>query len=603
MNQIRRLHWGYESTALAGWINAGPDNWEGADIHCDIILDGLTLESNSVHCIASSHALQQFVVHDVLIALRELYRVLKPSGVLRLCLPDLDKAIDAYKTRQHNYLWCWDWETLSGNFITQLTNYGYARTLFTYEFLEELLQKAGFSRVNQVAYCQTTSPYPELVELDSRPDESLFVEAFKAEEQQISALSPGTPAQIHLSWTQEPSTSLTVVWHTPSAKNPAMVQYRQLGSENWNSISGTSKSSPGKGVLHQATFAKLLPATEYEYHVSSDEGVSPATSEVFRTRTAPPLGPTDFTFAFICDTGLIGRLDGNSTGTQQIIEEIVADEPLFILGGGDYAYANRDKRYNDLNDAIDAWFGQMQPAIARFPFMAQYGNHEIFLVERFRDWAPRFAHPEGFDQGKNYSFDVGNAHFTAVYVPGSVLSLDQLLWLDTDLQKARNRGTQWLIVYQHEPIYGHGHSHPAKPEVRRVLAPIFEKHRVDLHLSGHDQNYERTYPLLGVPNNPTPTTTSIDRYEAGKGVIYAKVSPCGKMSEVRNDFSRFTTEQQPFITLRDDTAHHYALVTVRGSRELEVNIYSVFGNGMPKKLLESFCLVASTSFPVKTSEL
>ena len=121
---------------------------------------------------------------------------------------------------------------------------------------------------------------------------------------------------------------------------------------------------------------------------------------------------------------------------------------------------------------------------------------------------------------------------------------------------------------------------------------------VQVPLSGHDQNYERTYQLLRVSNNPTPTTTSTDRYEVGKGVIYAKVSPCGKMSEVRNDFSRFIAEQHPLIALRDDTAHHYALVTVRGSRELAVNIYSVLGDGMPKRLLDSFYIVASTSFPV-----
>ena len=57
-------------------------------------------------------------------------------------------------------------------------------------------------------------------------------------------------------------------------------------------------------------------------------------------------------------------------------------------------------------------------------------------------------------------------------------------------------------------------------------------------------------------------------YEAGTGVIYAKVSPAGKLSEFRNDFSRFTTEQQPFIATRDDTAGHYALITVRSVGEL-----------------------------------
>ena len=106
MHQIRRLQGGCAHTKLASWINASPEQVQGIDINCDIVLDGLPLESNSIHCAASSHELQQLNVYDVLIALRELYRVLKPDGVLRLCVADFDRAINAYKTRQHNYLWC-----------------------------------------------------------------------------------------------------------------------------------------------------------------------------------------------------------------------------------------------------------------------------------------------------------------------------------------------------------------------------------------------------------------------------------------------------------------------------------------------------------------
>ncbi|MEE9139284.1 MAG: metallophosphoesterase family protein [Alphaproteobacteria bacterium] len=402
----------------------------------------------------------------------------------------------------------------------------------------------------------------------------------------------GPVSQIHLSWAQDPSTSLTVVWHAPSAGDGALLEYRVVGSRAWRRVSGSTRPSPAKGMLHEVTITGLVPDTGYEYRVASGDGASGASSPAFETRTAPRAGPADFRFAFICDTGLIGRLDGNATGTKQIIGELVCDRPLFILGGGDYAYANADGRFEDYADAIDAWFVQMQPMIARFPFMAQYGNHEVALPERFIDWAPRFAHPEGSEEGRNYSFEVGDVHFTALYVPEPPLGADRLAWLEDDLAQARRRGLRWLVVYQHEPVYGHGHSHPARPELRGLLAPIFERHRVDLHLSGHDQNYERTYPLLGVPDRPAPASTSRDTYEAGGGVVYAKVSPSGKMSEKRNDFSRFTTEQQPFMAFRDDTAHHYALITARAAGELVVEVYSVVGDDTPKALIDRFRVVA-----------
>lgn len=588
-NTIQRLFWGSGSTPPEGWITLGREEGSGIDISGDIVLDGLPLEDASIDYMSCQHALHELEVYYLWPALLELYRVLRPGGVIRLGLIDLDKAISAYQRGQRDFFWCWDWDTISGNFITQLTSYNQTRTPLNYEFIEELLRKVGYEGIRQVAYRQTDGSFPEIIELDSRPQESFYVEALKpilrrAQEQ----ISPGPAGQIHLSWTQDPSTSLTVVWHTRAGNSAAFLEYREGGTEAWQLIPGETRPSPGRGKLHQVTLTGLSPDTGYEYRVSGDDGALPPVSEIYPARTAPAPGPAGFCFAFLCDTGISGRPDGNATGTRQIIDEIVADQPLFILGGGDYAYANRDGRFSTTGEAVDAWFEQMQPLLARFPFMAQYGNHEIYLQERFRDWGPRFAHPQGFDQGKSYSFDVGEVHFTALFVPGPPPDAAQILWLDNDLTQARNRGMRWLIVFQHEPIFAHGHSHPARLEVRKILSPLFEKHHVNLHLSGHDQNYERTYPLIGLPEKPTPTSLAPDNYESGRGVIYVKVSPGGKLSEKGNSFSRFTSQQQPVIARRDDTAHHYALVSIQASGELAVKAYRVVGDGSPKSLLDSF---------------
>ena len=250
-----------------------------------------------------------------------------------------------------------------------------------------------------------------------------------------------------------------------------------------------------------ATIGGLIPDKRYEYRVSSDTTASAPMSPSATARTAPAEGPADFSFAFICDVGIAGRRDGLTDITKRMIEEVLKDEPLFVLGGGDYAYAAKDNRFATTAMAIDAWFDQMEPLFSKVPFMAQYGNHEIYHDESFRDWGPRFAHPSGFDDGKNYSFEVGDVHFTGLLVPGSRHcpgpSAEQLVWLESDLADARRRGTRWLVVFQHDAMFAHGHTHPSRPEVRAALAPIFEKHRVDLHLSGHDQSFERTYPIKG----------------------------------------------------------------------------------------------------------
>jgi SAM-dependent methyltransferase len=176
--EIRRLHWGCGDVTPSSWINSDIEAGPGIDISGDV-LEGLPLEDDSIDYISSQHTLPELNVLEQVDALSELRRVLKPGGVLRLSLPDLDLAIQAYQSGRQEYFEIWDWDTISGNFITQMVWYGYINTPFTYEFAEELLGKAGFGDVCRVAYRQTVSPYPEITELDSREWESFFVEAFR----------------------------------------------------------------------------------------------------------------------------------------------------------------------------------------------------------------------------------------------------------------------------------------------------------------------------------------------------------------------------------------------------------------------------------------
>ena len=178
VTEIRRLNWGCGKVTPPGWINSDIKSGPGIDISADI-LEGLPLDDDSIYYISSQHALPELKVWTQLDALSELRRVLKPGGVLRLCLPDLDLAIAAYQSGRQEFFPEWSWDTISGNFITHIVWHGYIKTPFTYEFAEELLWKAGFADVRRVGYLHTVSSYPEIVELDRREGRSFYVEAFK----------------------------------------------------------------------------------------------------------------------------------------------------------------------------------------------------------------------------------------------------------------------------------------------------------------------------------------------------------------------------------------------------------------------------------------
>ena len=177
---VRRLNWGCGGHTLPGWINSDQKDEPGIDLTCDIA-QGLPLETDSIDYAASVHALPEVPYDRIVPVLAELRRVIKPGGILRLCLPDLIKGVRAYERGDRHYFMVPDEDarSIGAKLVTQLIWYGYSRTVFTKDFIEEMLLRAGFGRVVHCEFRRTSGPYPEIVDLDNREAESLYVEAYK----------------------------------------------------------------------------------------------------------------------------------------------------------------------------------------------------------------------------------------------------------------------------------------------------------------------------------------------------------------------------------------------------------------------------------------
>jgi 3',5'-cyclic AMP phosphodiesterase CpdA len=71
---------------------------------------------------------------------------------------------------------------------------------------------------------------------------------------------------------------------------------------------------------------------------------------------------------------------------------------------------------------------------------------------------------------------------------------DQLPWLENVLASS---DAPWKIVAIHAPPYSAGYQGSDR-DVRDTFSPVFERHGVQLVLSGHEHDYQRSIPINGV---------------------------------------------------------------------------------------------------------
>ena len=201
-------------------------------------------------------------------------------------------------------------------------------------------------------------------------------------------------------------------------------------------------------------------------------------------RSAPPNAPVPeqpgtWKFAALGDYG------GGHSPQPQIADNVARGKPELILTLGDNVY------YNGLESELEEkWdppemFGDLR---RDFPVRPSLGNHD---VRREPDGVPYFRRFPELGEARFYSFDEREVHFVALntnesLAPGS----PQYRWLERDLASSTK---DWNVLYFHHPL---APGMPGTPGPNQgFLAPLIAKYGVDLVLSGHEHNYQRSTPL------------------------------------------------------------------------------------------------------------
>jgi predicted SAM-dependent methyltransferase len=95
MSKLPYLNLGCGSHFNAQWVNVDfSKNGEGVIAHN--LLKGIPFADNTFEVVYHSHVLEHFSKDDGALFIKECYRVLKPGGILRITIPDLEQIISNY---------------------------------------------------------------------------------------------------------------------------------------------------------------------------------------------------------------------------------------------------------------------------------------------------------------------------------------------------------------------------------------------------------------------------------------------------------------------------------------------------------------------------
>lgn len=411
------------------------------------------------------------------------------------------------------------------------------------------------------------------------------------------------------------SVQVLVQWGATDKKE-FQVEWRNKGDQQWN-------RSPSPSKRH-VDVERVSPFDMYSAQLT---GINPGASIQFRVLrdqrpifegscVAPKTEGDQQTFAVFGDCGIGSLAQG------AIARQVRIAKPDYAIVTGDIVYQR-----GTVGEYLRYWFPVMNttdlviggaPLLSSVLCMAAPGNHDLLYstnLDAYPDglgyyifWSHPLNGPARFDAVKNitpvtgskthqaafrkaagdnfprmaqYSFNYANAHWTVLdanpYMDWT--SPELRAWLDKDLASAKS--ARWRFVALHQSPFTSALTHINEQQMR-LVADLFEKHKVDIVFSGHSHCYERSYPLrFAVDKSAIPAKTipvcevkgslQLDKSFDGRaddtpdGVIYVVTGAGGAGLTIGRQLNKpFTL--QPYTQRLIAQPHSFTLCEISGSK-------------------------------------
>ncbi len=362
---------------------------------------------------------------------------------------------------------------------------------------------------------------------------------------------PFDPPAVYLTWQRDPTTTMTVQWHSDAGSDD-VVQYQRLDQRVWATVIGSHHPMPHSDrIVHVAELTGLEPGTEYRFRF----GIH---SVAFTFRTMPRDVSKPIRFVVGGDT--MESFDALDVWFQECCRLVAEQDPMFTVIGGDIAYANGDpKLVKRWYRWLAAWKKHMVTSRGRLiPLLMVIGNHEVQGGFGQRpEKAPYFYSLFAMPGQRGYNVvDFGRYMSLILLDSEHTHAIDgrQTAWLGRTL--ANRQDVPHIFGVYHVPAYPsvRKFNNRVSAKIRQHWVPLFEKFGLDAAFEHHDHAYKRTHLIRAGTVDP-------------RGVLYLGDGAWGALPrKTREDwYLTKTASRQHFILVTiDDQSRTFQAIDIKG---------------------------------------